>query len=336
MKQFDGIHPAEATENFSGELRAYQATGLGWFNFLRQFGMGGVLADDMGLGKTIQVLAMLAGRKAELKKEMELPENAARRRAAPRRALRQAEPHRRPAVGHLQLDRRGREVHPRPEGPRLLRPRPPEEPQEARPLQPGRHQLRPHAAQRRGPAGRRLQLRRARRGPGDQEPQQPVREGGSHPQRRAPPRAHRHARREPPRRPVVHLRVPEPRHARQQRQVRRARPRRRRLRRHRTVGDAPRLHHEGADRRPAAAADNAAEEGTLDDDDSTTTLQEKKPGDKPRSSSSPAPCVPSSCVAPRSRSSPTCRPRPSRPSSARWTRPSGRSTTTCGTTTAAR
>ena len=76
VKQFDGIHPAEATENFSGELRAYQATGLGWFNFLRQFGMGGVLADDMGLGKTIQVLAMLAGRKAELEKEMELPENA--------------------------------------------------------------------------------------------------------------------------------------------------------------------------------------------------------------------------------------------------------------------
>ncbi len=76
VKQFDGIHPAEATENFSGELRAYQATGLGWFNFLRQFGMGGVLADDMGLGKTIQVLAMLAGRKAELEKEMEKPENA--------------------------------------------------------------------------------------------------------------------------------------------------------------------------------------------------------------------------------------------------------------------
>ncbi|BAM03899.1 putative helicase [Phycisphaera mikurensis NBRC 102666] len=69
VKSFDGIHPAEPTENFTGELRAYQATGLGWFNFLRQFGMGGVLADDMGLGKTVQVLAMLAGRKLELERE---------------------------------------------------------------------------------------------------------------------------------------------------------------------------------------------------------------------------------------------------------------------------
>lgn len=82
VKQFDGIHPAQPTDQFRGELRAYQATGLGWFNFLRQFGMGGVLADDMGLGKTIQVLAMLAGRKAELEKEMEKPENAGAKKGA--------------------------------------------------------------------------------------------------------------------------------------------------------------------------------------------------------------------------------------------------------------
>ena len=76
VKSFDGIHPGKPTENFTGELRTYQATGLGWFNFLRQFGMGGVLADDMGLGKTVQVLAMLAARKLELEAELDKPENA--------------------------------------------------------------------------------------------------------------------------------------------------------------------------------------------------------------------------------------------------------------------
>ena len=82
MKSFDGIHPAQPTENFTGELRTYQATGLGWFNFLRQFGMGGVLADDMGLGKTVQVLAMLAARKLELEAELDKPENAGAKRGS--------------------------------------------------------------------------------------------------------------------------------------------------------------------------------------------------------------------------------------------------------------
>ena len=42
-----------------GTLREYQREGLAWLGFLREFGLGGVLADDMGLGKTVQVLALL-------------------------------------------------------------------------------------------------------------------------------------------------------------------------------------------------------------------------------------------------------------------------------------
>lgn len=62
LREFEGIKPLVPTKNFSGTLRPYQAEALGWFDFLRQFGMGGILADDMGLGKTVQVLALLASR----------------------------------------------------------------------------------------------------------------------------------------------------------------------------------------------------------------------------------------------------------------------------------
>ncbi|MBO0861531.1 MAG: SNF2 helicase associated domain-containing protein [Chloracidobacterium sp.] len=53
LKRFDGVKPAEPPEDFNGELRPYQKDGLGWINFLRQFGFGGCLADDMGLGKCL-------------------------------------------------------------------------------------------------------------------------------------------------------------------------------------------------------------------------------------------------------------------------------------------
>ncbi|MEO0514328.1 MAG: DEAD/DEAH box helicase [Planctomycetota bacterium] len=62
LKQFDGIKPLDPAPEFGGKLRTYQSEGLGWLGFLREFGMGGILADDMGLGKTVQVLAMLQGR----------------------------------------------------------------------------------------------------------------------------------------------------------------------------------------------------------------------------------------------------------------------------------
>ncbi|MCA9125511.1 MAG: DEAD/DEAH box helicase [Planctomycetales bacterium] len=65
LRSFTGVRPAEPPRTFSGDLREYQKLGLGWFNFLREFGFGGCLADDMGLGKTIQVLAMLDRRRTQ-------------------------------------------------------------------------------------------------------------------------------------------------------------------------------------------------------------------------------------------------------------------------------
>jgi superfamily II DNA or RNA helicase len=59
LQQFEGIETIEPASTFVGSLRSYQSDALGWFKFLRWFGMGGILADDMGLGKTVQVLAML-------------------------------------------------------------------------------------------------------------------------------------------------------------------------------------------------------------------------------------------------------------------------------------
>ena len=41
------------------ELRPYQRQGVRWLWTLARLGLGGCLADDMGLGKTIQVLALL-------------------------------------------------------------------------------------------------------------------------------------------------------------------------------------------------------------------------------------------------------------------------------------
>ncbi len=63
LRAFDGVKPAELPLGFVGELRGYQRDGLGWIQFLRQYGFGGCLADDMGLGKTVQALALLASRR---------------------------------------------------------------------------------------------------------------------------------------------------------------------------------------------------------------------------------------------------------------------------------
>jgi superfamily II DNA or RNA helicase len=62
VRQFMGIEPAAEPQGFSGTLRPYQRTGLGWLKFLEEFQFGGCLADDMGLGKTIQFLALLQDR----------------------------------------------------------------------------------------------------------------------------------------------------------------------------------------------------------------------------------------------------------------------------------
>ena len=53
----EGTGGAAVPEGMRATLRPYQLEGYRWLDFLRQAGLGGVLADDMGLGKTVQVLA---------------------------------------------------------------------------------------------------------------------------------------------------------------------------------------------------------------------------------------------------------------------------------------
>jgi SNF2 family DNA or RNA helicase len=46
-------------------LRGYQKDGFAWLAFLRDHGLGGILADDMGLGKTLQAIALIAESRAD-------------------------------------------------------------------------------------------------------------------------------------------------------------------------------------------------------------------------------------------------------------------------------
>ena len=62
-------------EGMRATLRPYQLEGYRWLDFLRQAGLGGVLADDMGLGKTVQVLAAVQ-RLIELREEVQGSEPA--------------------------------------------------------------------------------------------------------------------------------------------------------------------------------------------------------------------------------------------------------------------
>ena len=50
---------AIAPASFRGELRPYQALGVGWLAFLERWGLGACLADDMGMGKSIELIAFL-------------------------------------------------------------------------------------------------------------------------------------------------------------------------------------------------------------------------------------------------------------------------------------
>ncbi len=46
----------ELPKSIQAELRPYQKQGVNWLQFLREYGLAGILADDMGLGKTLQTL----------------------------------------------------------------------------------------------------------------------------------------------------------------------------------------------------------------------------------------------------------------------------------------
>ncbi len=57
LANFEHVETAPVPAGLQAELRPYQRAGLSWLQFLRQYGLGGLLADDMGLGKTLQTLA---------------------------------------------------------------------------------------------------------------------------------------------------------------------------------------------------------------------------------------------------------------------------------------
>ncbi|WP_036482345.1 DEAD/DEAH box helicase [Myxosarcina sp. GI1] len=59
------VEPVNNIKGFKGELRPYQAKGVGWLSFLETWGLGACLADDMGLGKTIELIAFLLNLKQQ-------------------------------------------------------------------------------------------------------------------------------------------------------------------------------------------------------------------------------------------------------------------------------
>ncbi|MBB3118694.1 superfamily II DNA or RNA helicase [Massilia violacea] len=57
LAAFNGMDAVAPPAGLQAGLRPYQSEGLAWMQFLRAYGLAGILADDMGLGKTIQTLA---------------------------------------------------------------------------------------------------------------------------------------------------------------------------------------------------------------------------------------------------------------------------------------
>ena len=70
FKIFQGIKKQKIPKEVKAKLRDYQKEGVNWLCFLREYGLGGILADDMGLGKTLQTLAFLS---IEKKKGVDKP-----------------------------------------------------------------------------------------------------------------------------------------------------------------------------------------------------------------------------------------------------------------------
>ncbi|MBC8071562.1 MAG: helicase, partial [Deltaproteobacteria bacterium] len=62
FEDFDGLPEPRMPGDLRAELRGYQRSGVAWLSFLRDAGLGGLLADDMGLGKTLQALCAISGR----------------------------------------------------------------------------------------------------------------------------------------------------------------------------------------------------------------------------------------------------------------------------------
>jgi superfamily II DNA or RNA helicase len=62
LETHQGIPKALLPDDLKAELRSYQQEGINWLSFLRDAGMGAILADDMGLGKTLQALSAMRGK----------------------------------------------------------------------------------------------------------------------------------------------------------------------------------------------------------------------------------------------------------------------------------
>ncbi len=62
VHDFAGLPEAPLPSDLRATLRGYQRRGVDWLAFLREAGLGALLADDMGLGKTLQALCAARGR----------------------------------------------------------------------------------------------------------------------------------------------------------------------------------------------------------------------------------------------------------------------------------
>lgn len=62
MEGFQTLPEATLPSDLQATLRPYQHYGVNWLCFMRDAGLGAVLADDMGLGKTLQTICALQGR----------------------------------------------------------------------------------------------------------------------------------------------------------------------------------------------------------------------------------------------------------------------------------
>jgi SNF2 family DNA or RNA helicase len=62
LERFEGVARVDPPADLTASLREYQQDGVDWLSFMREAGLGALLADDMGLGKTLQALCALDGR----------------------------------------------------------------------------------------------------------------------------------------------------------------------------------------------------------------------------------------------------------------------------------
>ena len=70
LRKIDRIPEVAPPVHLQATLRNYQQEGFNWLYFMKEHGMGAILADDMGLGKTLQTLTLML---KELESGVETP-----------------------------------------------------------------------------------------------------------------------------------------------------------------------------------------------------------------------------------------------------------------------